>query len=198
MSNKIKFKRDDKEQLDLGVKVMVSAYNSKCRYMTSAIAKALKKLDIRDAANLPRQDSLVDTFGKLRKAIKEQKRPEEATRGWQIVLQRAYDELTKKQVSMNDIKVEAPAEDVKVPDVDAQEDLMEQDAAQARAEEQIDELPFDELPIVPEDFDIWQSDAYSFLTAFCKYDPEGQGTVTMSLKSFEMLFRRNYDGRNIA
>ena len=82
-------------------------------------------------------------------------------------------------------------------DIDPQEDQMEKDAEEARKEEPIVEFPFNDPPL-PEDFDIWQSDAYSFLTAFCKYSPDGEGTVTMSLKAFEMLFRRQYERRGIA
>lgn len=133
-NTKIKFKKDNQEQIDLGVSVLVNAYNSKCKCMIRAIEKALKQLDSRDAAKLPRPDSLVGTLGKLKRAMAEHKRPDDddaIVRGCNIVIQGAYDKLTENQVSMNDIKKE-PAEDVKVPDVCPQEDKMEQDAEEAR------------------------------------------------------------------
>ena len=204
-ATKVKFRSDDEKQLQLGVDVLVAAHVhwKKTGYFNKAVGRALKKFDVRDIAMLPRQKALERHLSMLEKAISSGKSPEDGTHGYQKVIKMAYDKITNGQVTLNEIPEEDKKEAVNVPAVDAQEDQMEKDAEQARAEmeqeaEQVKEQePVDELPF-PEEFDIWQSDAYSFLTAFCKYSPEGDGAVTMPLKAFEMLFRRQYGRRNIA
>ena len=205
-ATKVKFRSDDEKQLQLGVDVLVAAHVhwKKTGYFNKAVGRALKKFDVRDIAMLPRQAALEGHLSMLEKAISSGKSPEDGTHGYQKVIKRAYDKITNGQVTLNEIPDDEKKEAVNVPAVDAQEDQMEKDAEQARKdEEQIGEIEkpiqFHGVPF-PEDFDIWQSDAYSFMTAYCHYSPDGigGGTVTMSREAFEMLFRSRYGRRDIA
>lgn len=192
---RVKFDKTNEEQIELGVKVLVASYNSSCKRKEDAVKRAMNKLTDRDSPKLPKIDSFVGYLTDLKKAIAEQRSPAAGRCAWTIVVKRAYDELTGHQVSVNDIQGEKPADDptynVPVTHVDAQEDQMEKDAEVARAEEPIDELPFDDPPF-PEEFDILQSDVYMFLTGWCRSFSwkDGVYTIEIEQESLEKRFKR--------
>ncbi len=100
-NTRVKYNRTNEQQIELGVKVTVAAYNKskKTRYLCDAIMGALKQFDVREVAILPRPDAIQGHVSVLIKAIESKKRPE-GERGWQIVIQRAYDEITGGQIPM--------------------------------------------------------------------------------------------------
>jgi hypothetical protein len=101
-NKKIKYRKDDEKQIALGVKVTVDAYerSKKTKFLCDAVKRALKQLDVRDIARLPREESIQNHVNELIKAIESQTRPE-GTNGRSIVISRAYDEITGGQVPMS-------------------------------------------------------------------------------------------------
>lgn len=91
---------------------------------------------------------------------------------------------------------------VTVEDLLQQEALMEQDAEQAREEgekhipvgEELDDNHNEAFCDVPfmEEFDIWQSDAYSFIMAPSNQVTIKNGMIKMTLEAFENIFKGAY------
>ena len=100
-NTRIKYNRTKEQQIELGVKVTVAAYNKskKTKHLCDAVMGALKQFDVREVAILPRPDAIQGHVSALIKAIESKKRPE-GERGWQIVIQKAYDEITGGQIPM--------------------------------------------------------------------------------------------------
>ena len=129
VNNKIKYRKDDEKQIALGVKVTVDAYerSKKTKYLCDAVRRALKQLDVRDVARLPREESIQNHVTELKKAIDSQTRPE-GNNGRMIVISRAYDEITGGQCAIqmsgeNDNQV---MEDVSVNGLCEQENVANQ------------------------------------------------------------------------
>lgn len=145
---KIKYRNDDRKQLDLGVKVTVDAYYrmKKTKTLCDAVDRALKKLDVREVAILPRSESIQRHVRLLVKAVNEGKRPE-GTRGWQVVLREAFDKITGGQQS---IVIEKPEsqEDVSVqalcPQEEIQYDEADPDPEDELTPEELEEIEVDD------------------------------------------------------
>ena len=136
-------------------------------------------------------DCVAHHIGTLEKIFKTGEKPASGkTKNIQTaIIEKVYPETYGKLEQTSN----AEQQKMNLVDIDPQKDQMDKDAEQARKEEK-------PISLFPKDFDNWQSDAYSFLTSHCYYTPDGigGGTVTMSLYEFEMLFRRQYEGRSIA
>lgn len=104
ISKKVKYRKDDPEQLALGTRIMVEAYKSskRTKHRIDAVKKATKKLTSRERAELPDDGSIDQHLRKLINYVQANKCPTDEKYGYQIVIKNAYMEITNNQISIND------------------------------------------------------------------------------------------------
>lgn len=125
IAKKVKYRREDREQLNLGVRVLVEAYgySKKAKHRIDAVKRATKKLSTRERAELPEDNAIDGHLKTLIEYIEAGKCPTEYQRGCQIVIKDAYMEITKGQMSVNEIDAPEADEAVSVEAVCPQEDV---------------------------------------------------------------------------
>ena len=84
---------------------MVEAYeySKKTRHRIDAVKKATRKLTNKERAVLPEDDAINGHLKTLIEYIDSGKCPTECQRGYQIVIRNAYLEITKYQISVNEL-----------------------------------------------------------------------------------------------
>ena len=151
MCKRTKFKKEKKEQLELGKQVLVASYKNMSteKYMIQAVEKAFRPLTAEQKSSLPDTNAFVGYLKTLTKAISEKKCPINEGFACNSVLHDAYFEIVgdkndgqiPRQISAQEI-IEA----VNVPDVCDQERV---------AMESDDDLL--------EDFDVWRLMGFNFI-----------------------------------
>lgn len=138
IAKKVKYKKDDPEQLGLGVKVLVDAYDysKRAKHRIDAVKRATKKLSARERATLPEDDAINQHLKQLIDYINSGKCPTDYQRGCQIVIKDAYMEITNGQMSVNEIDTPEDTEAISVEAVCPQEEVASQcDEASEEQEE---------------------------------------------------------------
>lgn len=138
IAKKVKYRKDDREQMNLGVRVLVEAYgySKKAKHRIDAVKRATKKLSTRERAELPEDNAIDGHLKTLIEYLEAGKCPTEYQRGCQIVIKDAYMEITNGQMSVNEIDALEAEEAVSVEAVCPQEDVASQcDEAMEEPEE---------------------------------------------------------------
>jgi hypothetical protein len=140
IAKKVKFRKDDKEQLDLGTRILVAAYrfSKKTNHRIDAVKKSTRKLGPRERAELPEDSAIDGHLKKLIEFIEAGKSPEDENFGYQIVIKNAYQEITGGQVNMNEIEAQ---DAVSVPALAPQEDVASQCDEKQEEDEKAEEKP---------------------------------------------------------
>lgn len=128
IAKKVKYRKEDREQLNLGVSVLVDAYgySERSKHRIDAVKRATKKLSTRERAGLPEDNAIDGHLKTLIEYLESGKCPTECQRGWQIVIKDAYMKITNGQMSVNEIDTVEDHEDVNVKAVCPQEDVASQ------------------------------------------------------------------------
>ena len=107
------------------MKVLVEAYgySKKAKHRIDAVKRATKKLSTRERAELPEDNAIDGHLKTLIECLEAGKCPTEYQRGCQIVIKDAYMEITKGQMSVNEIDAPEAEEAVSVEAVCPQEDV---------------------------------------------------------------------------